>query len=468
MLTTRVDLMLGPALRHHTYAHTSTHRAIERLSTGLRVNRAGDDPSGLAISTNLAAQVTGHAVAVRNTTQAASVLRVADAGLGHATDVLRRMRDLVLTSTNPTLGPGSQDAIRAELAELAVALDAAGATRHGGARLLDGTYTASYQVGPGQGDTVTVDLDVDVSATGLGVAGLAPTARLTDVTRTAGVAPVDPKPGTASVFSMDVADDTAAQTLAAQSGTVHVAGVEVDLAGVSTRQELAQALSVAGVTAHLTSTGVDLVADTPGPELVVVEGLEGSHTPGTDPVDAVPGTAAAVEFTVDLTNPGGRVMAAEHGTVNLASFAQDLAAHTTTAGKAAALAGAMSEVLSGVEVTVSDDGRVRVAAAAAATQEFDVVTDGAAVALADLDAALALVTNARAGVGAATVRLETAGRVSGVAGENLAAARERIVGADVAAQSQELARSKLLAQVGAAVMAQAQVHHRSALRLLLP
>src|SRR3954451_23743591 len=135
-------------------------KSLEKLSSGLRINRAADDAAGLSISEGLRSQVGGLKVAVRNAQDGISVVQTAEGALTETHSILQRMRDLAVQSSNG----GAQDkdaqaAADTEFQELAKELtDISSKTKFGGAALLDGTYTKDFQVGANSGDTLTVSI----------------------------------------------------------------------------------------------------------------------------------------------------------------------------------------------------------------------------------------------------------------------------------------------------------------------
>jgi flagellin len=134
--------------------------AFSQLSSGLRINRAADDASGLAISQNLTSQINGLTQAVSNAQDATNVAQIADGALGTSQDVLQRMRTLVVQASNTgTQDDNSLSAIQQELHSLSQQLDSiSGQTKFGGKSLLDGNYSGAFQVGANGGDTITLAL----------------------------------------------------------------------------------------------------------------------------------------------------------------------------------------------------------------------------------------------------------------------------------------------------------------------
>jgi flagellin len=156
--------------------------AFEQLSSGLRINKAADDASGLSIAQGLSSQINGLTQAVSNANDATNVAQIADGALGTTQDILQRMRSLVVQASNTgTQDTDSLGAISAELTNLNSQLDAIGQqTKFGQTNLLDGNYKGTFQVGANGGDTITLDLtkvggsgaNTGISASGLGLSSL--------------------------------------------------------------------------------------------------------------------------------------------------------------------------------------------------------------------------------------------------------------------------------------------------------
>lgn len=146
--------------------------AFSQLSSGLRINKAADDASGLAISQGLTSQINGLTQAVSNAKDATNVAQIADGALGTSQDILQRMRTLVVQAGNSgTQDSDSLSAIQSEIKSLGDQLDKISSqTAFGGKKLLDGTYNGTFQVGANGGETVALDLSAgDFKAATLGV-----------------------------------------------------------------------------------------------------------------------------------------------------------------------------------------------------------------------------------------------------------------------------------------------------------
>ncbi len=145
-------------------------RAMQRLSSGLRINMAKDDAAGLAVATRMQAQERGLTVAERNANDGISLLQVADNALSSMNQVMQRMRELAVQSANGTYsdGPGGDRGLMdTEYQQLKNELDriAAQATFNGLNIVGADAGTFVYQVGANVGDTVSVTL-TDRSGTG--------------------------------------------------------------------------------------------------------------------------------------------------------------------------------------------------------------------------------------------------------------------------------------------------------------
>ena len=147
-------------------------RALERLGSGRRINSAKDDAAGLAVEAGMSAQMGGLAQAQRNVGDALSLTETAEGALGGVSEVLQRMRELALQAANGSLGATDRIAIQSEFSQLAQSVDAAGRqAEFNGKRLLDGSFSESFQTGPNAGDSTGLSIG-DATAAGLGVEGI--------------------------------------------------------------------------------------------------------------------------------------------------------------------------------------------------------------------------------------------------------------------------------------------------------
>ncbi|HEY0819472.1 MAG TPA: flagellin [Rhizobacter sp.] len=156
------------AQRNLSSSQGSLSIAMQRLSSGLRVNSAKDDAAGLAIAERMNAQVRGMNVAARNANDGISLAQTAEGALGKIGDAMQRMRELAVQSANGTNNEQDRDNLQAEFQQLndEVARIVSG-TRFNGTVLFDGTSTTfNFQVGAGTDATDTLSINtVDLTAT---------------------------------------------------------------------------------------------------------------------------------------------------------------------------------------------------------------------------------------------------------------------------------------------------------------
>jgi len=174
------------AYRNLSVTQGSVSSSLEKLSSGLRINRAADDAAGLAISEGLRSQVGGLKVAVRNAQDGISVVQTAEGALSTSTAILQRMRDLSVQASNDGgLSAEAKTNIQSEITQLNEELTRISeTTQFNGKKLLDGNYSGAFQVGANGGEQISVaitagvaDSKVAVDATGLGTKDI-------DVTKT--------------------------------------------------------------------------------------------------------------------------------------------------------------------------------------------------------------------------------------------------------------------------------------------
>ena len=137
-------------------AQASLSMAMERLSTGQRINSAKDDAAGLAISQRMTADVRGLAVAIRNANDGQSLAQTAESAMGEVTNMLQRMRELSVQASNGTVTADDRKALQAEVKQLTSEIDNIGSrTNFNGIKLLDGSAkNLQLQTGSRAGETV--------------------------------------------------------------------------------------------------------------------------------------------------------------------------------------------------------------------------------------------------------------------------------------------------------------------------
>lgn len=151
--------------------------AMEKLSTGLRINKAADDASGLAISQGLTSQINGLTQAVSNANDGINVSQIADGALGTEQTILQRMNTLAVQAANGTQDTASLADIQSEISSLNTQLDnIASTTSFGGKNLLNGSQTSiTFQVGASNSTSNQVTLTLTAAGVGggIGISGAA-------------------------------------------------------------------------------------------------------------------------------------------------------------------------------------------------------------------------------------------------------------------------------------------------------
>src|ERR671921_1467758 len=144
-------------------------KAMEKLSSGYRINRGADDAAGLAISEKLRSQIRGLGQAQRNAQDGVSLVQTAEGSLQTAHSMLQRVRELAVQFKNGTLSATNQSAIQSEVLQLACEIERIGSTtQFNGINLLNNTNTVSFQVGANDTEQIgitMIDLKAQVSNT---------------------------------------------------------------------------------------------------------------------------------------------------------------------------------------------------------------------------------------------------------------------------------------------------------------
>jgi len=144
-----------------TTASKSQSMAMQRLSTGLRINSAKDDAAGLAISNRMTSTIKGLTVAIRNANDGINMAQTADGALSQTTSILQRMRELAVQAANASNSADNRSSMQQEITQLKTQIDQiAKTTNFNDINLLDGSATKlDLQIGANQGQTMTMNFD---------------------------------------------------------------------------------------------------------------------------------------------------------------------------------------------------------------------------------------------------------------------------------------------------------------------
>lgn len=157
--------------------NSNLSKSMERLSSGLRINRAADDAAGLAVSEVMRSQIRGMNVASRNAQDGVSLVQVADGALGNVGDMLQRVRDLAVQASNGTLTDAQRSNLNSEVQQVLTEINATGnQTEFNGIKILSGSVAAAasavtLQVGANGGQAIAFTIGT-VGTTALTLNGL--------------------------------------------------------------------------------------------------------------------------------------------------------------------------------------------------------------------------------------------------------------------------------------------------------
>jgi flagellin len=405
MLSIRSNVASTSAQKNMTNVSNNLQKSMERLSSGFRINRAGDDAAGLAISEKLKSQVNGLMQAARNSGDGISMIQTAEGGMDEIQNMMQRMRDLAVSASNDTLGTSERMNIAQELDALRQeANNVATRTKFNGIGLLAGQLSGTV------GGTSEVKLDQTIAT-----AGTAATISTLDVSGASA--------GRTFKFSLGQAADT----LTLSDATTGQAQT-IQLADVSANSSTTLNFGQLGVSIKITSGATALDADN----------IETHFTTNT--------TSQTHEITTSTSGGAASLQSgANAGEVTSVSFAD------------VRLSGGGNTDLTSLNTDIQT---FAAAGGAGATQ-----TNASAL-ITRLDTALSFISTERAKLGAAQNRLEySISSVKSQAG-NLEASNSRIRDVDVAEESGAMARSNVLMQAGVSVLSQANQIPQLALKLL--
>ncbi|MCE3605913.1 flagellin [Massilia sp. P8910] len=466
------------AQRNLSTSASALSTSLQRLSSGLRINSAKDDAAGLAISERFTSQIRGLDQAKRNANDGVSMLQTAEGSLQSTGNILQRVRELSVQSSNATNSAGDRKAIQAEVGQLLSEADRIAQTSEfNGLKLLDGSFgTATFQVGANSGQTIqATTANFRTNNYGNNEASTAaPTTLATTATAyTAGSFALQ---GLATSNIAVTATDTAQSLASTINGATANTGVTA-----SAKTEEALTLTAAGVYSLAVTSDNSTAANvtfTVGAALNA-SGLASAVSSFND-VSSKTGVTAKLNSTNDgliLTNSAGNNITLANNSASASVTAGAISAAGTVGTTAAVATGATSTSMGYVSMnsdkgfSVGSSGSTAIAAGTAASLNtvsgIDVSTaKGASDALKVLDSALANVNSQRASFGALQSRFETAVTNLESTSENLSASRSRIQDTDFASETAKLTRGQILQQAGTAMLAQANSLPNGVLSLL--
>ncbi|HET8701490.1 MAG TPA: flagellin, partial [Nitrococcus sp.] len=459
--------------------------ALQRLSSGLRINSAKDDAAGLAISERFTAQINGLNQAARNANDGISLAQTAEGALSEINNNLQRIRELAVQSANSTNSASDRAALNQEVAQRIAEIDRiASQTAFNGLKVLDGSFgNSQFQVGANAGETISVNLSQGVKASQIGQIANGTSTQEVDTNALSGSGTVQVGSGDTVTIGASVAGTDAGQNVGsayAKAAAINAAGVsgltvsaqnnvELTIAdtsgtasgdtyslringkdifasfdqnanGVLTKQQITDAInantSETGVTASL-SGGTLRLSAADGRDIIVGQDVGGAAAGGISAGTGGPSTVNGVVY--------------RDGTVGTVANA------TATSTDATAVNGGTLTFTASENIVLTGDGTAYGFANANNTIAKDTKTiasvdistvNGANDALNRVDSALTTVNSLRGTLGAIQNRFDSTIANLSTTSENLSAARSRIQDADFAQETAALTRAQILQQAG--------------------
>ncbi len=482
------------ALRNLNTVSSAVSASIEKLSSGLRINRAADDPAGLIISEGLRAQIDGLNQAISNSQDATNVIKTAEGGLTEVNSLLRNIRQIAVHASNT--GVNDIVAVQADQTQIASAVASidriAANTQFGTKHLLDGTSgitaavvdttnVAGIFIGGSFGGVSTQNGTLQIQVNAAATRATASGATL------------------ATYASINASISTVNGTTTGAGGSVIINGQSISVSGSDTVQTLINKINnVSGTT----GVAADFVSGNGSGAITLTQQNYGSNF-----------TINESESSTLLAGTSGTLVAGQNSTVTVVAYGLVNGATTTvvstfTGGRASTDSGLRVTDTSGNSILLSEAGNATtaaktVASISAGSLQFqvggnagqvvtaslgnvrtgnlgntsisgkslsgvDVTTStGATQAIQIADEAIQQVAQLRANLGAFQKNtLESTVRYLGVGVENLSASESQIRDTNVASEVVNLTKNQILQQAGTSVLAQANSAPQQVLSLL--
>ena len=477
------------AQRAISEAREEMESAMERLSTGKRINSAADDAAGLAMVERMNSQIRGLTMATKNANDGIALIRTVENALVEVSGMLQRMRELAVQSANATVSATERAFANNELNQLQLEISRVSAnTRYNGTQVLNGTFSAkSLQVGMMSGEEITFTID-SVESSLLGAytivgqnnldaysAGTAYSAGANDTDDADDIVIA----GNGNSRPIDVSANDSAKDIAKKINSV--AGATTVFAQAKTFAHLYSASATSG-NYQISINGTQTAA------FAISSSDVGDAVAKINAVYATTGVmaSATTENKVLLTDADGDDIRIENGTA-LANLRVKAVGNegVTEGGSAISLAvsgGNDSTLVTGTLRMTSSTG-FTVAQTNGASDTFfadgtataelesvgiiDISTQiGASYSIATIDGALERVSGMRGSLGTLQNRLDYSVSNLMKVTEYTIGARSRIEDADFAAETSRLAKAQVLQQAGASMLSQANASTEIVLQVL--
>ena len=528
VINTNTASMIAQSAQATTQRELET--AMERLSTGKRINSAADDAAGMAMSSRMESQIKGLTMAMRNAGDAQSLIDATEGAHDEITNILHRMRELSVQAANSTNVSSDVANLQSEMDQLLAEINRiAGQTSWNGMNLMDGSFNSkSFQIGPDAGQKVSVSVS-DTSSTALGSYTFEAEGNLY----------LDNNTGTTGPFTADTytisgpkgnanVEGTATQSAKQFAAAVNAKTNETGVSASSvTKAKLSVDSSLMGTiatAANVTGT-VSIDLDINGTSISTASITSSDLRDLRDKINAISSTTGVVatmgsassNTSIILTDADGDNInidnfetSADDTTIEVATLESDGSTLAAGQGTASAPDEALATAKYGMVTTLEDGSggtlahdRVVIGGATtfSATGEFT-ITGGAAMtgddataaghikstsasgtlsavstsnittvsgaesAIKAIDGAIDMITSRRANLGAISNRLDYTVNNLTQSRVNMEASQSRIEDADFAMETSNLTKAQILSQAATAMLAQANASKQSVLSLL--
>jgi flagellin len=494
--------------------------AMERLSSGIRINSAKDDAAGLAISTRMTASIRGISAAIRNANDGISLTQTAEGSLGQISDNLQRIRELAVQSANTGNNASDRAALNNEAKQLIAEIDrVASNTTYNGIKLLDGSFQKqNLQVGAGNDSNDRIEISIsNAKASALGVGSGSSFSSEIALASASATGSTALAAGGISINGFNVGaagkdgvslDGTYTQTDATTAGS-HTVTTTSSASGISVANAINAISGLTGVVAKVNETSLDGTTITSAgfgtviaANSVTINGVSlggfaavaSAAARGNQMAAAINNVSSQTGVTATFNTTTGAVKLLATDGRNIVVDASGVSAVDVTGLGSGPATGstagtAASPVVTQSKVTLTSTGsagimvagtaagllssgftaglRAATATAGAGVSSLDLTTaTGSQSALSTLDSAINTVTDARAAMGAYQNRLTASISNLETTSMNLSASRSRILDTDYAKETTNLAKAQIIQQAATAMLAQANQSGQSVLALL--
>ena len=473
----RINTNVGAmnAHRNATQNNVALNKSLERLSSGLRINTAADDASGLAIANQLKAQANGLGQSIRNANDGIGVAQTADGALDEYENIINTVRTKSIQAASDGQNADSRKAIQSDITKLLQeANNIAKTTSFNGQQLLNGNFqNKSFHIGAYSNETVGINIaNTQTNTVGRHVDTTGSAAVDTSALTAAGELTINTDALSAAVdvgaTSADKGGDNDTVSIAhsansawAKAGAINAISNKTEVTAVASTEVDGAAVTSGTISAgSLTINGVDIgkvdveASDADGSLMNAINaqtdktGVVATNDGGSLVLKSTDGSDIVVSEASGVSGVSGLASQINRGDITLISD------HTVQMTAGASHVG----FVSGAKLSKE---------ASSTLSKIDVTTrDGAEKAIRTADSALKQLDAIRSNIGSTQNQLQSTVRNISVTEVNVTAAESQIRDVDFAAESANFAKHNILAQSGAYAMSQANSVQKNVMRLL--